>query len=338
LPGTGGVLSRSPGDFRVREIPAYSPSGEGEHLFVRFEKRELNTPDAVTAIARALGVDPRGAGWAGLKDRHAVTEQWASFAGADAGRALALELEGIRVLEAVRHPHKLRTGHLRGNAFEVVVRGAGSRLDAARAIIARLERDGVPDYFGEQRFGRGGDNAARARRWLLEGGRAPRSRFDKKLLVSALQSLLFNDALAERIRDGLLGRAVLGDVLKKEDTGGLFVCEDVATDDARAARFEVSATGPMFGARMRAAAAEAGEREARVLARHGITKEHVAGWSRWGEGTRRPFRVRLADPRVEARGEDLHLAFGLPKGAFATVVVREVTKNRPLSEGLASHT
>ena len=341
LPGTGGVPSRSPGEFRVREIPAYAPRGEGEHLFVRFEKRELSTPTAVTAIARALAVDPGNTGYAGLKDTHAVTEQWASFQGADPERALALELDGIRVLEAARHTNKLRTGHLRGNAFELLVRGAGPRIDDARAILAALERDGAPSYFGEQRFGRRGQNVARARRWLLEKGRAPRSRFDRKLLVSVLQSLLFNDVLAARIEDGLLSRAVAGDLMRKEDTGGLFACEDVATDDERAAKFEISATGPMFGNRMREPTDEARAREQSVLERRRISREHIAMWSRWGEGTRRPLRMRLVDPWVEVVGEDLAIGFALPKGGFATVVAREITKGsemRPLSSGVPSHT
>lgn len=330
-----GNLKERPEDFRVDEIPAYSASGSGEHLFVRFEKVSLDTREAVRRIAAALGADPRAAGTAGMKDRHAITTQWASFhrgaaaaAESDAERALSLSIEGVRVLEARPHEHKLRTGHLRGNRFHLRLRGADpSRLADARAVIEALERGGVPAYFGEQRFGRARENLARARAWIVERGRAPRDAFDRKLLVSVLQSELFNALCAARVREGTLGAVIDGDLCRKEESGGMFVAKDALAEGERAARFEISATGPMFGAKMRWPEREALRREEEALARAGLDREALARFARSGEGTRRAYRFRLGAPVVDADADGIVLAFDLPAGAYATIVARELTRD-----------
>src|SRR5262245_27563306 len=124
LPGTGGVLRSSDEDFAVEELPAYAPTGQGDHVFVWIEKRGIPTPAAVDAIAHALGIRGRDVGVAGMKDKRAVTRQWLSLPPpVTPEQALAVRLDGIAVLEAHRHPHKLRTGHLRGNRFVLRVRG-----------------------------------------------------------------------------------------------------------------------------------------------------------------------------------------------------------------------
>jgi tRNA pseudouridine13 synthase len=322
-----GTLKDRPEDFRVDEIPAYEPSGAGEHLYVHFEKTSLDTRDAVRRIAEALGADPRDAGYAGLKDRHAITTQWASFHRGDATKLEGVTLEGVRVLEAKLHGNKLRTGHLRGNRFVLRLRGADPEaLGEARAAIETLARVGVPNYYGEQRFGRDRGNGPRARAWLVEGGRPPRDSFERKLLVSVLQSELFNAMCAERVREGTLGAVIEGDLCRKEETGGLFVASDVAVENERAARFEISATGPMFGAKMRWPEGEAKRREEATLAAAGLDLEALARFAKYGEGTRRPYRVKLGAPSVEADAEGLVIAFELPAGAYATVVMRELTR------------
>jgi tRNA pseudouridine13 synthase len=331
VPGVPGVLRSSLEDFRVDEQPAYELSGEGEHLYLHFEKRDLTTPEAMRRLARALGVDPKSAGYAGLKDRRAVTRQWASFAVKDdaAARALGDSIEGIRVLELGRHGNKLRTGHLRGNRFELRLREVPlGREPEVAAVLARLSTEGIPNYYGEQRFGRDAQNVAEARRWIVDGERAPRDHFRRKLLVSSLQSELFNDVLAARLRDGLFAQAVDGDLLRKEDSGGLFTTEDLEDARRRVASFEVSPTGPMFGAKMRWPEREAREREARALAAAGLSEPHLASFVRDGEGTRRPLRVRPLEVSVETEAPGVvRLGFVLPKGAYATVVLREVTKD-----------
>jgi tRNA pseudouridine13 synthase len=328
LPGSGGALRRTPEDFRVDEVPAYLPAGEGTHLYLRVEKRGRTTRDAVRALAAALGVPERDAGYAGLKDREAVTTQWLSFPVARDPAPAALESPGLRVLEVSRHGNKLRPGHARGNRFSLAVRGGD--LARARAAAAALSERGLPNFFGPQRFGAAGRNAATGKALLLgertpEAGRAARDRFLRRLCLSAYQSELFNRWLAERLADGLFAAALAGDVLKKLDTGGLFTCEDPATDGPRVERFEVTPAGPMFGHKLRPAAGEALAREARLLAAEGIALGDFARGGGETEGTRRPGRLPVSIA-LEPLEDGYRASFELPRGSYATVVMRELMK------------
>ncbi len=328
LPGTGGVLRASPEDFRVDEIPAYEPSGEGSHVYVRFEKRGMTTPFAVERMARALGVDPRDAGYAGLKDRHAVTTQWASFPDVDPAAAEALSIEGVRVLAVSRHRNKLRTGHLHGNRFVIRVTGVehpGLAIGNAHVIATELRNYGCPNYYGEQRFGREGDNAARGMAWLRGEASAPRQHFERKMLVSAAQSELFNRYLARRVASGELARYVDGDLAVRHPVGGPWRVDPAEAQglyDAHAA----SATGPMFGTKMLRAAGEALAREEAVLAEAGLAPGDFARARDLGEGTRRAVRMIVDDLSVDDDRGALRLAFTLPAGAYATSLLREVMK------------
>ncbi|HEY5938972.1 MAG TPA: tRNA pseudouridine(13) synthase TruD [Kofleriaceae bacterium] len=329
LPGIGGTLRAQPEDFVVDEVPAYLPSGAGDHVFVRIEKRGLATPVAVTQLARALGVRDRDIGVAGMKDRHAVTTQWLSLpppVTPEAAQALALD--NIRVLEAVRHPHKLRTGHVRANRFRLRVRDVGpDAVDRARAILERLaEAPGAPNWYGEQRFGRDGDNATRGRD-LVAGTRRRGDRRMDRLMVSALQSELFNQWLAARLADGLYREAIAGDLLHKVG-GGLFGCEEPAVDTARIAAGVVIPTGPMFGVAMRGAAAGtlAATREAAILDAAGLTLESFATVRAIAEGTRRDAAIAVGEVAVSGHDSTVEVAFVLPGGAYATAVMREVMK------------
>jgi tRNA pseudouridine13 synthase len=322
-----GKIRVQPEDFQVREIAAYEPSGEGEHLFVHFEKTGLNTPEAARRIAQALDVDPEQTGWAGLKDRHAVTSQWASFFGASAERAIALDLPGIRVLGAAYHPHKMRTGHLGGNQFLIRVQCDPAQFDLARDIVQPLCEHGAPNYYGEQRFGRERDNALKARRWLIDGGRAPRDRFERKFLASALQSEWFNTWLAARVRHQMLGRALHGDLMRKEDTGGMFVALDADEAGGRVARWEISPTGPMFGAEMRWPEGEELAVEQALWAQTGVSDDALSRLRKLLPGTRRVARIRPDGLRIERYAGGIELEFSLPKGAYATVILRELLKD-----------
>lgn len=327
LPGTGGRLRATADDFVVDEEPAYAPTGAGDHVFARIEKRGLTTAQAVQAIARALRVHERDVGVAGMKDRHAVTRQWISLPPPSTPEAvLALALPDIRILEAVRHGHKLRTGHVRANRFVLRVRDTvPEAATRARAILERLARPpGAPNWYGEQRFGQDGDNAARGRA-LLRGEHRGDRRTDR-FLVSALQSELFNTWLVARIADGLYDRVLAGDVLHKLG-GGLFTCEDAATDEARLHAGELVVTGPMFGTKMRAAAGAAGEREDAILAAAELSRDAFAKVARIAEGTRRDASIALREVEVRDADGALEVAFALPAGAYATAVMREVMKS-----------
>ncbi len=326
VPGCGGAFKLTPEDFEVEELPAYEPSGQGEHLYLWVEKRGRDTREVVRALARALGVPEGDVGVAGMKDRHAVTRQLLSVPARAEVRLPGFELEGVRVLWARRHGNKLRTGHLRGNRFRLRLRGVKDG-GAARESFSRLVARGVPNYFGEQRFGRERANADLGKALLL-GQRLPRrpDRFERRLYLSAFQSRLFNRALAARLREGSFDVALLGDVLRREDSGGLFVCEAPEVDGPRVASFEVSPAGPMFGPKMTPSAHGVAEAEAALLADEGVTLADFARGGGETEGARRPYRVRLGSPELSGEGEELVLTFDLPRGAYATEVLAELLK------------
>jgi len=332
LAGTGGVMRTTDDDFAVDEELPYAPSGAGDHVFARIEKRGTTTLDAARALARALGVRERDVGIAGMKDRHAVTRQWLSLPPPVTPElALAVELPAVRVLEAHRHPHKLRTGHVRANRFVLRVRGVGAgAAERAREILAVLaEPPGAPNWYGEQRFGRDGDNAARGAALVTGARPLGRDRRLDRLMVSALQSQLFNDWLTARLADGLYRRVLAGDVLHKRG-GGMFVSEDPDTDQARLDAGELVATGPMFGDRMRLPgnASQAAAREDEVLARAGLPREAFATVRAIAEGTRRDAAVELSGATVvPVDGSTIEIAFTLPGGAYATAIMREVMKH-----------
>jgi tRNA pseudouridine13 synthase len=247
-------------------------------------------------------------------------------------QALAVDaaLPGLRVLEAHRHPHKLRTGHVRANRFALRVRGASAgAAERAQQILAALARPpGAPNWYGEQRFGRDGDNAARGRALVIGERPLGRDRRLDRLMVSALQSELFNDWLAARIRDGLYAQVLAGDVLHKRG-GGMFVSEQPEIDQARLAAGELVATGPMFGERMRLPgdATPAAAREDEVLARAGLLRGAFHAVRAIAEGTRRDAAIEVVDPTVAAVDDTtLDIGFALPGGGYATAVMREVMK------------
>ncbi|HTL34855.1 MAG TPA: tRNA pseudouridine(13) synthase TruD [Kofleriaceae bacterium] len=330
LPGIGGALRTTPEDFFVDEEPAYEPSGSGDDVFVRIEKRGLTTPQAVERIAKALNVNPRDVGVAGMKDRHAVTRQWISLpppVSPDATRALVLE--DIAICDVARHPHKLRTGHVRANRFILRVRGTVEGAHAkAQAILDVLAKPpGTPNWYGEQRFGRDGDNAEKGLA-IVRGERPPRDRKLARLLVSSLQSKLFNEWLTARMRDGLYAKVLAGDILHKIP-GGQFVCESPEVDQPRLVAGEIGITGPMFGVSMRAPApgSEAASRETQILDAAGLAADSFASVARIAEGTRRDAAVAVGNPSVRPIEDGLEVAFTLPGGAYATAVMREVMKS-----------
>jgi tRNA pseudouridine13 synthase len=319
-----------PADFVVEELPAYEPSGAGEHVYVTLRKTGLTTPDAVRALCSALGADARQAGWAGMKDKHAVTTQTVSIQvplATDAAEKLrALEVPGLEVLRVARHGNKLKPGHLVGNRFTIRLREVAD--EANTSIVAgleRLARTGVPNAFGPQRFGRDGANADRAFAWLAGTERGPRDKRDQRFWFSALQSVLFDDVLRTRVEDGSWCSVLPGDLAKRHDSGGMFPVplEGPELDDART-RAEaglVSATGPMFGASMRWPEGPVAARERAALDARGIDPARLDAFRAHGEGTRRPLRTMLAELSIARIPGELLVGFVLPKGAYATTVL-----------------
>ncbi len=322
-PPLRGTLRATPEDFEVDEDLGFELSGSGEHAFVRIEKREANTEWVADRFAALLGLDPTAVGFSGLKDRHAVTRQ--TFSIHLPGRVdpdwSSLDIEGVRVLEATRHTRKLKRGAHRGNRFVIRLRDVEGDADDARRVIDAIVSQGVPNYFGEQRFGRDGDNLERARA-LFAGRRMGRSQ--RGFALSAARSWLFNAVLARRVADGTWNAALEGEVWMLAGTHSIFGPQPL--DDtllARLADHDIDPTGPMWGRGELRTAAVVRELETAAASLEPSFAEGLAGADLRQE--RRSLRLIPLGLDVRREGPSTwQLAFWLPSGAFATTVVREL--------------
>jgi tRNA pseudouridine13 synthase len=327
LPGVGGRIRVQPEDFEVEEVPSYEPCGSGEHLFIWVEKRGMAPEYFARTIAQKLGISPGAVGTAGLKDRHAVTRQWVSLPKQCEPHIGKLNGEGIRVLKTGLHTNKLKPGHLRGNRFRILVRDANREVNAG-AILDRIKAQGMPNFYGPQRFGRDGSTVELGMQCLA--GKAPRRirPFLFRFALSAVQSVLFNDYLTRRISDGLFRTVLQGDVMAKWPAGGMFVAKDVSTEQARFDARETVTAGPMFGKKTYPAEGVAAEREAIVLGENKLSPASFANFGKLLLGTRRHNQIYLDDLSAEWESEGLRMSFTLPAGSYATVLLREVMKTR----------
>ncbi len=317
---TGGVLRAAPEDFRVDELPTYLPAGSGDHLYLHLEKTGHTTAHVLRELSRQLGVRDRDIGVAGLKDRHAVTTQWLSVPTKYEGALSTFALDGVRILDTARHGNKLGMGHLRGNRFTVRVRGAEGGAAQARATLEALAQEGVPNYFGPQRFGLEGLNAEEGLR-VMRGESRLRDPRLRRFLISSVQSAVFNRFVSLRVERGLLERLLVGDMAKKRDTGGVFQVEDADAETPRALRGEVSATGTLFGRKVAPLSQDAGALEREALGAFALSPEDFGA----RRGDRRVVRVYPEAPEVTPAPDGFVVAFTLPRGSFATSVLREIT-------------
>jgi tRNA pseudouridine13 synthase len=318
-------MRSTPEDFRVEEIDAFEATGSGEHLLLTIEKREMNTAYAASQLAQWAGIAEMGVSYAGLKDRHAVTRQRFSvhLPRRVAPDLAGLESSGLRVLKSEWHAKKLPRGALAGNRFELVLREVQGDAIGIDSRLAAIARRGVPNYFGEQRFGRGGDNVGNA--LAMFAGRRVR-RDQRTMLLSAARSELFNRVLAARVSAASWDQALDGEVWMLEGSRSVFGPEPWTEALAsRLAGFDIHPTAPLWGRghlRSTGAAAELESSaigDARSLAlRAGL---ETAGLKQ----ERRSTRLRPLDLRWEWKGTDtLRLSFGLPPGTYATVVLAEI--------------
>ena len=332
VPGLAGRLKVEPEDFVVDELPLYQPCGQGEHLYLWIEKRDVSGEGLIEHLARSLGVSRTDIGMAGLKDRRAITRQWISVPRSTESRVAAVDTPGIRVLSAMPHGNKLRTGHLAGNRFEILIRDPDPlALPHLDAIISRLSNLGCPNAYGDQRFGHNGETLTLGFS-LLRGEQSERDipprrrRFLLRLALSAVQSQLFNDLLARRLTAGQLHLVEPGDVMQVVASGGCFVVSDATTEQSRFDRRETVVTGPIFGPKMKAATGSPGERELHVLAEHSITLDHFRRFPKLLPGTRRPLLVWPQDLAAAIEPCGVRFTFSLPSGAYATTLLREIMK------------
>lgn len=331
LPGTAGRIKCAPEDFQVEEVPAFVPSGTGEHLYLWVEKRGLSTESLVRALGDVLDVPRESVGTAGLKDTQAVTRQWVSVpARAEAGLQHAGS-EQWQILRTARHDQKLRRGQLVGNRFDVVIRDVGEDATSRAAkVLEHLQRHGLPNFFGQQRFGIDGDTAQRGFD-LLRGGRAipgehHRRGFMRRLALSAAQSLLFNAYLRLRAQRHGLGCVLPGEVVLDRALDEPRQVFDVEAAQAKLEARRWVPAGPLFGSKLRQAKEEAGRLEAEVLKRAQLTLDAFEPHVKLAPGGRRPILVWPEEVHLEAVPEGLRLRFQLPAGSYATVLLGEVMK------------
>ncbi|MEL0616844.1 tRNA pseudouridine(13) synthase TruD [Cobetia marina] len=333
-----GDFRHTPEDFCVTELMDFVPEGHGEHQWLWIEKRGLTTDELCRELAGLCDVAPRDIGVAGLKDKQAITQQWVSvwLPGREAPEHLseALAEKGARVLASVRHPRKLKRGVHRGNRFALRVSGEAVAHPDFETRWQTLIRDGVPNYFGPQRFGHQGHNLGRARAVLIRGWR---KRDDRSgMLLSTARSFLFNEVLAARLKAGCWATALSGEVFALDGTGSRFVTdgsEAVETLTRRLADGDIHPTGPLWGTGR-------GESHAQVAA---LEQVLASSWPQLCDGLekagvkaeRRPLRLMPANARLEwaitpaqadaeATAASAWLHFDLPRGSFATGLLREL--------------
>lgn len=399
VPGVGGVIRQRPEDFVVDEVPLAPPAGKGDHVLLVVQKVDLTTEQVARILADHFRVRPDAVGYAGRKDRVAVTRQQFSvhLPGRDIGAFPMIEHERLAVLGVERHHTRLERGELAGNRFSIRIRKVDpTGVTRAARCLRTLERLGVPNRVGVQRFGTrennhmvgrelfrgrarealhallgpGGDVADphrevwslyargayaeaiehvpgsyRVERAVLEAlargdspGRAITriSNKEKGFFLSAFQSAVFNCVLDRRVREGSFAQAVPGDLLVRADGSDAIEGGEVLADDLaeQFARLERSASGPMWGTRMPRASGAIDQIELEALQAFGLAPQDLEPAAKssipMSGGTRRALRVRLGSPDVEGgldeHGAYIRVAFDLPRGSFATEVLREIMK------------
>lgn len=324
------LIRRTPEDFVVREQLGFEPDGSGEHVFLHLQKRGLNTQDLLQRVSTVSGIHLRDIGYSGLKDRQAVTSQWVSvrMAGKPEPDWQQLAVPGeVDVLDCRRHSRKLKRGVHRSNRFELRLCALEGDLDGLQRRLAYVQQQGVPNYFGEQRFGRGGATLVQARHWQQRGARRL-SHSKRGLLLSALRGHLFNLLLAERVLEGSWNRLLPGDVCVLQGSRSLFPCTDVdAQLAARALAGDLHPGLPLWGhgevlqgepVRLRQAAALAQDLAlCRFLEDAGL------------QLTYRAARLLPDDFYWQFCDDDtLQMSFSLPPGSYATAVLAELADYR----------
>ncbi len=326
------VLKASAEDFQVDEVLDIPLAGEGEHLWLWVEKRGLNTEDAARRIARAAGVSLRMISYAGLKDRQALTRQWFSLhlpGQADPDLAAA-EGPTLGILKRVRHKRKLQRGAHSANGFTLRLTQLSADREALEQRLHMIQAQGIPNYYGLQRFGHNGGNLFEARRFAA-GKALPAQRNIRSRLLSAARSYLFNRVLAERVAAGTWNQALPGDLLAFTDSRSFFLAGEAECSDPRLAILDLHPTGPLWGVGESDAGGAAQRIEQRLAAAESELVEWLAEAGMAHE--RRILRLPIGGLTWHYPEPDiLQLEFVLPAGCFATVLVRELVDLLPAGQ------
>lgn len=326
LPGIGGVIKAEPKHFQVEEILPYAPCGEGEHLFIKLRRQGWNTADVGQALGKPFGLKTVDVGWGGRKDKNAVTIQTFSLL-----LPMSTSIETVKsalkdlpfdLMDLKRHGNKLKTGHVAANRFRIILSQVGPQaLASAEAIAEKLRRTGLPNFYGEQRFGIQLRNIDRSM-GVLKKGKARGKK--ESFMVSVLQSALFNLWLTQRIEREAFDKVILGDLAKKTDTGGMFTIEDLQEAQQRFEARKIIYTGPIYGHKMKPAGGTAQALEIELLESLDLNLEIFKPLR--APGSRRAGIVHVDDLTIKKVMEGLEFTFTLPSGTYATTLLREFTR------------
>ena len=330
-PPVAGLIRTDPEDFLVEERLSFQPDGGTGHLLLLVEKRDANTLYVAKCLARLAGLPMVDIGFAGLKDRRAVARQWFSMPARNVGPSAAgLVGDGFRVLEMHPHSRKLRRGALAGNRFRLRVRELGGDLAALTARLQTVAAHGVPNYFGPQRFGRDAANLQQVSDWI-DSQRLPRDRAARGFLLSAARSLAFNAVLGRRVAEASWDRLLPGEIASLSGSSSVFRVSELDDELVRRCHEgDISPSGPMCGEGDMQPGTECGSIEQSVLGMLAPLPERLAGVV---AGERRALVLRPADLAWTVTGQELELGFELPRGAFATSLLREaVSATVPAAE------
>ncbi|TCP94877.1 tRNA pseudouridine13 synthase [Cricetibacter osteomyelitidis] len=323
------LLKAECADFIVKEHLGYEMSGDGEFVAVKIRKTDANTLFVGEKLAHFAGISDRNMGYAGLKDRKAVTEQWfcLQMPGQPTPDFSQFQLDGVEILEVTRHNRKIRTGSLDGNYFEVLLRNASENhkleTDELKVRLENLKIHGFPNYFTEQRFGRDGNNLTQAMRWA-NGEIKVKDRKKRSFYLSAARSEVFNLVVADRIQKGLLHQVQQGDVLQLNGSHSWFVAdetEDLNTLQMRLENQDILLTAPLIGEN---------SLETTALLERDIVLQHENLLTLMKQerlkSARRPMLIHAKELSWQFEHEGLRLKFYLPAGSYATALVRELVK------------
>ncbi len=320
------VIRSKPDYFQVDEQLPFEPDGEGGHVWLRIKKRNTNTDWLALELAKFAKVPSVAVGYAGMKDRHAITIQWFSInmEGVTEPEWAEFETEDIQILEQTRHNKKLKRGVLLGNTFTLTLTELSGDKQTWQTNLETIKQHGVPNYFAEQRFGHSAGNLVRADHWF-NTGKTPKKRNQRSIYLSAARSWLFNLVLNYRVQDKTWNTALIGDVMLLAGTRASLFSADLNNDDikARLSEMDIHPTGPLWGKGKQRVQAEAERLETTIL----------QDWSTWRQGLEKAGlkqerrALRLFPQNFDCRflGTDqLKLCFYLPAGCYATAVMREL--------------
>lgn len=315
------LLKAECADFVVKEQLGYDMSGDGEFVAVKVRKTDCNTLFVGEQLAKFAGISARNMSYAGLKDRKAVTEQWFSLQmpGQSTPDFSQFSLDGVEILDVTRHQRKIRIGSLQGNHFEILLRNA-EETDELKVRLDFLAKNGFPNYFTEQRFGRDGNNLTQALRWA-NGEIKVKDRNKRSFYLSAARSEIFNLILSKRMELNLAQQILVGDVLQLNGSHSWFVVdesEDLAQLQQRLAQQDVLLTAPLIGEEEKSAVDFEHEIFAQYQALFALMRQERM------KAARRPILMQPQQFQWQFEPNGLRLQFDLPAGSYATALIREL--------------